>query len=188
MQSTITTAAPAAAKPAKPAKAAKPVAAKPVNLAKPSDATADTASTTRADERIAAAAAVRDFYTGKSLPFKAASDTFATLRLDKPAKAATTRQAALIAAMLLSGDNVKRNGHFTRGGFIHDGKAVQPETGCLSDMLGRVVKHVSGPLTGKQARDAVFSIDLKLARAEISAHLGDKLGKLALARIDKLAA
>ena len=95
--------------------------------------------------------------------------------------------------MLLAGDNVKPNGQFTRGGFIMpdtDGKprAVQPETGCLSDMHGRLIRHISGPLAGKQSRDAVFAIDLKAARAEISALLGDKLAKPALARIDKLLA
>lgn len=176
------------AKPAKPsaarvAKPAKPEAAKPA--VKPA---ADSDTSDRQAERIAAAAAISAFYSGRSLPFKAASDTFAALRLDKAPKAATTRQAALIASMLLAGDNIKPDGTFTRGGFIHDARAVQPETGCLSDMLGRVVSYVSGPTTGKQSRDAIFRIDLAKARAEISAHLGDKLGKLAIAKLDKLAA
>ena len=149
---------------------------------------APAADTDRSAERLAARTAIADYYSGagKSIPFKAASDTFAEIRLDKAPKAATTRQAALLAAMLIAGDNVKPNGNFVRGGFTFDGKHVQPETGCLSDMLGRTIKHISGPLTGKQAREAIFRIDLARARTEISAHLGDKLGKQALAKLDKL--
>ncbi len=175
-------------KPAKPsARAAKPQAAKPAAPA------AIPADTDRAAERKAGASAVRAYYAGGSLPFKAASDTFAPFRTDKPAKRATERQAALLAAMLLAGDNIKPNGQFTRGGFVmpdENGKPrnVQPETGCLSDMHGRVIKHVSGPLAGKQSRDAIFAIDLKAARAEISALIGDKLAKPAIVRIDKLLA
>lgn len=174
------------AAPAKPRKPAKPKAAKPANI--PAPVAADTSD--RQAERLAARTAIADYYggAGKSVPFKSASDTFAAIRLDKQPKAPTTRQAALLAAMLLAGDNIDKRGRFTRGGFTYDNRAVQPETGCLSDMLGRTVFHVSGPLTGKQARDAVFRIDLKRARSEISAMLGDKLAKPALAKLDKLAA
>jgi hypothetical protein len=182
----------AAAEPAKPAKRdrkrpnGKPAAAKP---AKPEAAPEpSTSGDDSAAERKAARDAVCGYYPGASLPFKAASDTFAPFRTDKAPKRATERQAALLAAMLVSGDNIGRNGRFTRGGFVHDGKRVQPETGCLSDMHGRVIQHVSGALAGKQARDAVFAVNLKLARSEISALLGDKLGKLAIARIDTLLA
>lgn len=175
-------------KPAKPATANTKAAAKPASpVIAATDAAADSINA-RAAERIAARDAIATYYGAGSIPFKAASDTFAPFRTDKAPKRATARQAALLAAMLVSGDNVQPNGNFTRGGFIHNGLHVQPETGCLSDMHGRCVAHVSGPLAGKQSRDAVFNIDLATARAEISALLGDKLGKLALAKIDKLLA
>lgn len=173
-----------AAKPAKPAKPAKlPAAQKPA--AKPETTDIDM----RRAEREAGRIAIADYYSGigKSIPFKSASDTFAEIRLDKQPKAPTVRQAALLAAMLCAGDNIDKRGQFKRGGFIHDGKRVQPETGCLSDMLGRTVFHVNGPLSGKHAIDATFRIDLKRARAEIQAALGDKLGKAAIAKLDKLA-
>lgn len=175
--------APVAAKPERKPRA-KPVAGNPAAPAKPPVADTDA----RHAERIAAREAISAFYSGagKSLPFKSASDTFAAVRLDKAPKAPTTRQAALLAAMLLAGDNIGRTGRFTRGGFQHDGRNVQPETGCLSDMLGRVISHVSGPLTGREARNAVFAVDLTKAETEIRAHIGDKLGKLALARIASL--
>lgn len=180
-------AAPEAAAPAKPAKPAKPRAAKPAPVAaKPVPVPAAPASDVAA-ERKAARDAISTYYSGRSLPFKSASDTFATLRTDKAAKAPTTRQAALLAAMLIAGDNVNKRGEFKRGGFTYDGRNVQPETGCLSDMLGRAVYYVSGPLSGKQARDAIFRIDLARARAEISAQLGDSLAKLAIAKLDQLA-
>ncbi len=177
-------------KPAKPAtakraaaKPAKPATAKPANAAP-----ADKPAIDIGAERKAATDAIRSYYSGASLPFKAASDKFAPFRTDKAPKRATERQAALVAAMLLAGDNIQPNGNFVRGGFTFDGRNVQPETGCLSDMHGRIIKHVSGPLAGKQARESVFNIDLATARAEISAHLGDKLAKPALAKLDKLLA
>jgi len=142
----------------------------------------------RREARKLAADAVRAYYAQASLPFKAAADRFSPLRLDKAPKAATTRQAALLASMLLAGDNVKAGGVFTRGGFVIDGRNVQPETGCLSDMLGRVISYVAGPLDGANARDATFSIDLKRAADEITSHLGGALGKAALARIAQLQA
>lgn len=152
----------------------------------------------RAIERAVAATAVATYYAGKSLPFKAASDTFRPLAVNT--KAATQRQAALFAAMLASdlAGNIKPDGTFTRGGFRLPARlfnpkapadatvACQPESGCLSDANGRVISYVSGPLTGKAQREAIYRIDLAKAAAEISATLGDKLGKLALARIAAL--
>jgi len=185
------TPAPEAATPAKPSKPAKPhrvKAAKPATppVVAPAAAAPAAETSDRIAERLAAREAISAYYGTGSVPFKAASDTFAPFRTDKAPKNATTRQAALLAAMLVSGDNVQPNGNFKRGGFTHNGKPVQPETGCLSDMHGRVITHVSGPLAGKLARDAVFNIDLAKAKAEISANLGDALGKLALARIAAL--
>jgi hypothetical protein len=157
---------------------------------------------TRPIERAVAALAVAEYYTGKSLPFKSASDRFADLRTDKPAKAATTRQAALIAAMLAAdtSGNIKPSGDFKRGGFmlparLFDAKApadklvaCQPETGCLSDMLGRAVTYISGPTSGKAQADTVLRLNLDIAATEISAQIGDKLAKPALARIAALKA
>lgn len=177
------------AKPAKPArvKAVKPAAQKPVIAETPAIVAKPDTSDKQA-ERIAAFEAICAFYSGTSQPFKSASDTFSLFRTDKAPKAATNRQAALIAAMLLAGDNIQPDGTFKRGGFTHNGRSVQPETGCLSDMHGRILTYVSGALIGSEARNATFRIDLAKARAEISARLGDKLGKLPLAKIDKLLA
>lgn len=180
---------PATAKADKPAKAER--VAKPAAPAKPDaaqrEAKREAAINDRRQARIDAAKAVAQYYAGSSLPFKAAADTFAALRLDKAAKRPSQRQAALLASMLLAGDNVKANGTFTRGAFVIDGRNVQPETGALSDMLGRVVSYVSGPVAGNGQRDAVFRIDLAKARAEISEQIGGALARAAIARIDTLA-
>lgn len=180
---------PATAKADKPAKAER--VAKPAAPAKPDQAERQAAREAslndRRQARIDAAKAVAQYYAGSSLPFKAAADRFADLRLDKAAKRPSQRQAALLASMLLAGDNVKANGTFTRGAFVIDGRNVQPETGALSDMLGRVISYVSGPVSGNGQRDAVFRIDLAKARAEISEQIGGALARAAIARIDTLA-
>lgn len=138
----------------------------------------------RREARKLAADAVATYYGGNSLPFKAAADRFSDLRLDKAPKRATQRQAALLASMLLAGDNIKRDGTFTRGAFELDGKRVQPETGALSDMLGRVVSYVSGPTSGAGQSDTVLRIDLKRAQAEIRELIGGKLAAAALKRLE----
>lgn len=188
---------PTTAKPATAKRSAKPEAPAAV-VAKPAKRKADPeAAAKREAERANALDAVREarklageavaaYYSGASLPFKAAADRFADLRLDKPAKQPSQRQAALLASMLLAGDNVKRSGEFTRGAFVLDGRNVQPETGCLSDMLGRVVHYVSGPTSGNGQRDAIFRIDLKRARDEITALVGGKLAAAALAKLAQL--
>jgi hypothetical protein len=177
---------PAAPKAATPAVEAQPVAAKPVS--------------TYADERAAAAIAVAAFYSGASLPFKAASAKLSDLNPANPKKP-SVRTAALVAAMLAyapSGTFDKR-GHFTRGAFrvparLLDPKAkadamlaAMPESGCLGNMLGRVVKHISGPVGGKNARDGIFALDFAAARVELQ-QLGDATAKPALAVLAKLAA
>lgn len=178
--------------------ASKPVTAKPAP-AKPAPA-ADNSD--RIAERAVAARAVADYYGGRSLPFKSASDRFADLRADKQPKAPSERQAALLAVMLAAdlAGNIQPDGTFTRGGFrlparLFDANAkpdatvaCQPETGCLSDMLGRAVHYVSGPRSGREQRNTVLRLDLAAARAEIGAKLGDKLAKAAIARLDALAA
>lgn len=181
----------AAKAPAKPKPAKR--AAKPEAVAKPDkpsaaarDAKRVQALSERTEARTLAAKAVRAYYGEASLPFKAAADTFAPLRTDKAPKRATLRQSALLASMLLAGNNIKRDGTFTRGAFVIDGRNVQPETGALSDMLGRVVHYVSGPLSGANQRDAVFRVDLKRAAAEIREHVGEKLAGPALARLAEL--
>lgn len=172
-----------------------PAVVKPEAVAKP-DASAkrEAAAAERAasldstrEARKLAAQAVSAYYAGASLPFKAAADRFADLRTDKAPKRATERQAALLASMLCAdGDNIAADGTFTRGGFVIDGKRVQPETGALSDMLGRVVSYVSGPISGRGQADSVLRIDLAKAAGEIREHIGGALATQALARIDSL--
>jgi len=176
-------------------KPAAPKAAKPVPAPVATDATP---STSVNDERRAAALAVAAFYTsGPSLPFKSASVKLSDINFGN-AKAPSVRTAALVAAMLAyAGDNIKPDGTFTRGGFrvpatLFDPKAdakqllaAQPESGCLGNMLGRVVTHVSGPLGGKQARDGIFRLDFTAARAELQ-QLGDATAKPALAVLASL--
>lgn len=169
---------------AKPAKPAKPVPAKPTAEAR-AKAQAD-ANDSRRLARDVAARAVAEFYSGASKPFKAASDRFSDLNANN-AKAPSPRQAGLMLALITYGrGNIKANGHFVRGGFIVPAKLInpnakpdetvraQPESGCLGNMLGRTVKHVSGPVTGKAQSEAVFSLDAKRALAEIQAAFGDK--------------
>lgn len=176
----------ATAKPPKAANAAKPVQT-PVTV----DPNVN---------RAVAAAAVSAYYSNASLPFKSALDRFADLRLDKAAKRPSQRQAALLCVMLAYSDgNIGRNGEFKRGSFklpatLFNPKAdklalvtCQPETGCLSDMLGRVVHYVSGPTSGKQQADTVLRIDFTAARREISEQIGGALAKQALAKLDALA-
>lgn len=176
---------PRAPKAAKPAPEAAPVVAKPAD--------------SYATERAAAAAAVSAFYTGSSLPFKAASAKLSDLNTSNP-KRPSTRTAALVAAMLAYAPDgtFDKRGHFTRGAFrvparLLDPKAkptdmlaAMPESGCLGNMLGRVVHYVSGPIGGKQARDGVFRLDFAAARAELQ-QLGDATAKPALAVLNKLA-
>lgn len=192
------TAAPAKAK-AKRVRVAKPATvkadAKPEAPAKPDTSAKRAAAEAKQAERAnaidarrearkLAADAVSTYYSGASLPFKASADRFSDLRLDKTPKRATQRQAALLASMLLAGDNIKPDGTFTRGAFELDGKRVQPETGALSDMLGRVVSYVSGPTSGAGQSDTVLRIDLKRAQAEIRELIGGKLASAALKRLD----
>lgn len=142
----------------------------------------------RSEARKLAAQAVNAYYNGASLPFKAAADRFADLRTDKPAKKPTQRQAALLASMLLAGDNVQADGTFTRGGFTIDGKRVQPETGALSDMLHRVIHYVSGPTSGNGQAESILRIDLARAAVEIREQIGGALASAALSRIEALTA
>jgi hypothetical protein len=141
----------------------------------------------------AAAAAVAEFYSGASKPFKAAGDRFKPLNFDN-AKSPTPRQAALLLAMLTySAGNIKRDGTFTRGKFsvpaslIFDAKQLaannlkasdmlgaQPESGCIGNMLGRAVTYVSGPKAGSEQRDAVYKLNAATVRSEIRATFGDK--------------
>lgn len=206
---TAETSKPVTAKPAKQAKTktAKTgktgTASKAVSVAKPVTETPDKLASRRA-ERAIAADFVADYYAGASLPFKSASDTFSPLNRNMQ-KQATKRQAALICAMLLAdtSDNIKPDGTFKRGGFtvkakLNDhGKLVlsraadatemhlQPESGCLGDMLGRVCSFVSGPTSGAGQRDSIFKLNLPLASREISELIG---GKIAGAAIKRLAA
>lgn len=191
----------AAKRVAKRTKAAKqPTPAVPVAKAKPAKPTAEAREAAQRDAndarrlaRDVAAAAVSAFYSGASKPFKAASDRFADLNPNN-AKSPSTRQAGLMLALITYGrGNIKPNGDFVRGGFIVPAKLInpnakpgetvraQPESGCLGNMLGRTVKHVSGPVTGKAQADAVFRLDAVRAIAEIQAAFGDKPANAAAA-------
>lgn len=184
---------------AKPVKAKRaPRAAKPVVEAVAVVADAKPVST-YADERHAAMRAVAAFYTsGTSFPFKAASAKLSDLN-SANVKAPSVRTAALVAAMLTyAGDNIGPDGTFQRGGFRVPARLINPdakpgvtlpampESGCLGNMLGRVVSHVSGPLGGKQARDGTFRINFDAARAELLM-LGDTVAKPALAVLRRIA-
>lgn len=157
------------------------------------------ASESFADARRAAAFAVGAFYTsGPSFPFKPASANLSDINTTN-AKNPSVRTAALVAAMLAyAGDNIKADGTFVRGGFRvparlinpnakpSDTFAAMPESGCVGNMLGRVLHYVSGPIGGKNARDGIFRIDFAAARAELQ-QLGDSVAKPALAVLNKLA-
>lgn len=179
-------------KPANAKAAAKRVAAKPAN-AKPAKPTAEARAKQQADEsdarrlaRSVASAAVAQFYSGISKPFKASSDRFADLNPSN-AKAPSVRQAGLLLALITYGaGNMRADGSFVRGGFIVPAKLInpnakpgdtiraQPESGCLGNMLGRAVDYVSGPRTGKQQAEAVFRLRPAVALAEIASAFGDK--------------
>lgn len=187
---------PVASKPARVKRASKQAA--PVEApAKPVAAPSDTLETSRL-ARSVAATAVAAYYSGSSLPFKAASDKFAPLNHHN-VKKPSPRTAALLAVMLAAdtAGNIKRNGSFTRGGFVlparlfnpkaaeSDTVRCQPESGCLGNQLGRTVHFVSGATDGKAQADSVLRIDFKAARAELQ-QLSGALQRAALARIDAL--
>jgi len=168
----------AADKPLGTAPAAKPVAP---DLA---------AGVDRATQRAAAAAAVAAFYAGDSKPFKPTSSarTFRPLNTSLNT-APTPRQAALLAAIYTYGaGNLQADGTFTRGAFIvparlagidsTDTVRAMPESGCLSNMLGRVVTYVSGATAGRDCGDAIYKLDHGKAKAEIQRFLGDAAARV----------
>lgn len=184
-------------------RASKPKAAKPVIApeAKPEAAPAAAKPSDAIDyaaERNAAATAVSAYYSGASLPFKSAHASLSDLNSNN-AKRPSVRTAALVAAMLAYGDKAfNADGTFARGAFRVPAKlinpeakpgdmlAAMPESGCLGNMLGRVVHHVSGPIGGKHARDGIFRLDYAAARVELQ-QLGDATAKPALAVLNRLA-
>lgn len=187
------------AKPATPAKqtpastngkaAAKRVSAKPA----PAKPTAEARQRAQADQndarrlaRAVAGKAVSEFYAGRSLPFKAASDRFADINTTN-GKSATPRQASLALALITYGaGNMRPDGTFTRGAFVVPARLInpqapadsviraQPESGCLGNMLGRICDYISGPTTGREQSSAVYRLRVKPALAEIQAAFGDK--------------
>lgn len=165
-----------------PAVAAKP--AKPSAEAR-AQAQADTNDKRRL-ERDVSAAAVAAFYSGASLPFKAASDRFADLNFNN-AKSATARQAGLMLALITYGSgNMLSDGTFTRGGFNVPARLVnknakpnetvraQPESGCFGNLLGRAGDYVSGPKSGREQASAIYRLRVGPALSEIAAAFGDK--------------
>jgi len=177
-------------------KAAKQAApATPAKPAKPTQADRLAAQAAQADAlslaRQAARKAVSEFYSGRSLPFKAAGDRFADLNFAN-AKAATPRQAGLMLALITYGaGNMLSTGEFIRGEFRVPARLInpnakpsdtiraQPESGCFGNMLGRAADYVSGPKAGREQAAAVYRLRPAVALAEIQATFGDKLAKQA---------
>lgn len=136
----------------------------------------------------AAALAVREFYPGPSLPFKAAADlryraaiNFA--RFTPGSISGTERTAAALAAILCY-CNVAPDGTFVRGsGAVprvmlglpadpaHPTLAAGIESGVLSRLIGTgAISYVSGAIHGIGAENAVYRVNLGKARANMQAH------------------
>lgn len=161
------------AKPAKPTSAAREAAQRQAND----------------DRRLArdvAAKAVSAFYSGRSLPFKPATDRFADINMQN-GKASSERQSALMLALITYGaGNMLSDGTFVRGGFIVPAKLInpsakpgetvraQPESGCLGNMLGRSCVYLSGPKSGRDQSAAIYRLNLSVALSEIASTFGDK--------------
>lgn len=219
---TVATVAPVAtvaAKPARKPKAAKPAsdngkaaakrvkAAKPNAPAKPTQAEREASQAAENDARrlarAIASAAVGNYYSGASKPFKAAADRFADIN-ETNGKAATSRQAALALALITYGaGNMRSDGTFTRGAFVVPARLLnpnakpgetiraQPESGCLGNMLGRAADYVSGPKAGREQSAAVYRLRVPAVLGEIKAAFGEREAKAAeklLAGFDKRAA
>lgn len=171
------------------AKQSKPTVA-PVKPAKPTSEAREAAQRQANDDRRlardAASAAVAEFYSGSSRPFKAASDRFSDINSNN-GKSATARQAGLMLALITYGSgNLRADGTFTRGAFRvpatlvnanakrGDTVLAQPESGCLGNMLGRTCDFVSGPTSGVGQATSVYKLRVEPALREIQATFGDK--------------
>lgn len=153
------------------------------------DATAKPdASPAKPDMRLAdraAQSAVKAFYRGASLPFKAANKPLADINFHN-VKRPSARTAALCAAIIAyaDADTFNRDGTFKRGAFRvpaslagGDGETLvsaMPESGCFGNQLSRTFHYVSGPIGGRTAGDAVYRADFAAIETELS-HLPSDL-------------
>lgn len=143
--------------------------------------------TERANARKAAALAVREFYRGESLPFKAAADlryraaiNFARFR---PGSVAGTERTAAALAAIIAYCNVQSDGTFIRGSGSVPRKMLgltdQPdamlacglESGVLSRLIGTgAVDYISGETHGVGAELATYRVNYNKTRANMLAH------------------
>jgi hypothetical protein len=131
--------------------------------------------------RLAAKAAVSAFYSGSSLPFKAACDLKYRAAVHPRGAAHTARTAGLIAAIITYCD-IAPDYTFKRGSGAVPGRLLGytgadasrvfqagPESGALGRLLGdNRITHVSGTLHGNGAENAVFQIDPTKCRANLT--------------------
>lgn len=188
-------------KQSKPATANTKAAAKRVSAkaetkpAKPTSAEREAARADKLDDmrlaRTVAAGAIASYYSGTSLPFKAASDKFTPLngasRQCKPSQ----RQAALLLALITYGaGNFKPDGSFVRGGFRVPAKLInpklgdaiisaQPESGCIGDMRDLCISYSDG----SASPDAVLKLNVPRSLTYIQAHFGDARANAAKAML-----
>lgn len=162
-------------------------------------------SNDRAVARAVAARAIAAFYSGRSLPFKAASD----LKRKAPInfglnRDASARSAALLAAILTYCDVQPGSLAFVRGSGRVPGKllgytgadgerlyAAGPESGGLSNCIPDRIAYVSGALSGAGCEAATFRINYASAKANLLAFNekqanGEHLFSAALGLLDLL--
>ena len=136
----------------------------------------------RALARQAARAAVAAYYSGISMPFKAAVD----LKIKSPinfglTKNPSARSAALLAAIVTYCD-VQSDGTFVRGSGRVPGRLIGrtgadanrlfsagPESGGLSNLMPDRVQYISGALSGAGCENAIFRLNFAAARANMLA-------------------
>jgi hypothetical protein len=131
--------------------------------------------------RLAAKAAVSAFYSGTSLPFKAACDLKYRAAVHPRGAAQTARTAGLIAAIITYCD-IQPDYTFKRGSGAVPGRLLGytgadaerifnagPESGALGRLIGDArITHVSGTLHGNGAENAVYKIDPVKCRANLT--------------------
>lgn len=183
---------PAQSKPANAKAAAKRVASKPATVkpAKPTAEAREAAQRANADkrslERGVAFAVVSQFYNGRSLPFKAASNKLSPLNGASRVCSPSERTGACVAAIILAGGNgaIRADGSFVRTALraparLFDRNApadalvnVQPESGCVADRRGVVYSYAS---ESAYSRESVITLNVKAALGDVSHAGGDKL-------------
>jgi hypothetical protein len=176
------------AKPAaEPAKPAEPAPAQSVTVAKPTTSDREAARAEARDTfhaaRAAAARAVAEFYTGRSMPFKAATAKLTPLNPASRVCGASPRSAALLLALATYGSEAfNAAGEFQRGGFNVPARLVnpsapdgatfraKPEAGCLGDQRGRTVDYADD---AGDNPDALIKLHVASAMRDITSAFGD---------------